>query len=60
MNWRRSSLCIATSLLAFGAGLSAWHWTHGHCADVTGGFFIGVSIATMILGLARPSRRLSR
>jgi hypothetical protein len=36
------------------------HWTHGHHVDFTSGFLIGVSIAMMILGLARPSRRLSR
>jgi hypothetical protein len=46
--------------LALAVGLGLRLWTHGNFAHFASGFFLGVSIALLILGLARPSRDISR
>jgi hypothetical protein len=57
---RRRSLSTAAGSLALAAGLGLRLWTHGNFAHFASGFFLGVSIALLILGLARPSRDISR
>jgi len=56
----RRSLSTTTGLLALAAGLSLRLWTSGSFSHFASGFFLGVSIALLILGLARPSRSISR
>jgi hypothetical protein len=57
---RRRSLPTAFGLLALAAGLSLRLWTDGSFSHFASGFLLGVSIALLILGLARPSRDISR
>jgi len=45
-------------LLVVSIGLR--QWMHGGHSDFVSGFLIGVSIGLLILGLARPSRGVSR
>ncbi|HYM75086.1 MAG TPA: hypothetical protein VE377_03840 [Candidatus Dormibacteraeota bacterium] len=52
----RNSLSTAAGLLMLAVGIGLRHWLHGGFADLTSGFLLGVSIALLILGLARPSR----
>jgi hypothetical protein len=60
MNRSRNRLSTAAGLLALSAGLCLRLWVHGNVAHFASGFFLGVSIALLILGLARPSRDISR
>jgi hypothetical protein len=46
--------------LALAAGLALRVWTDGNFSHFASGFLLGVSIALLILGLARPSRGISR
>ena len=55
-----SSLSIAGSSLALAAGLGVRLWLNGNMAHFASGFLLGVSVALLILGLAQPSRRVSR
>jgi hypothetical protein len=55
-----NSLSIGAGLLALVAGLCLRLWTHGNFSHFASGFLLGVSIALLILGLAQPSRRVSR
>jgi hypothetical protein len=45
-------------VLAFGIAVRLW--TSGSFSHFASGFLLGVSIALLILGLARPSRSISR
>lgn len=56
----KSSLFTAVGALALSAGIGVQLWMHGNYAHFAGGFLLGMSIALLILGLARPSRRMSR
>ena len=58
MIWRSRSLFIAAGFvtLALGMGLH----TSGNFSHFASGFLLGVSIALLILGLARHRRRVSR
>jgi hypothetical protein len=42
------------------AGLGVRLWLNGNVAHFASGFLLGVSVALLILGLAQPSRRVSR
>jgi len=53
-------LSTAAGSLALALGLGLRLWTHGNLSHFASGFFLGVSIALLILGLARPSRDISR
>jgi hypothetical protein len=57
---RRNSLFAAAGSLALAVGIALRLWAYGNFAHAASGFFLGVSIALLILGLARPSRRVSR
>jgi len=57
---RKNALYTAAGSLALSAGLGLHLWLDGNLAHFAGGFLLGVSIALLILGLARPSRRVSR
>jgi len=46
--------------LALAVGIGVRLWLHGNVAHFASGFLLGVSIAPLILGLARPSRDISR
>ena len=46
--------------LALALGICLRLWASGNFAHFASGFLLGVSIALLILGLARPSRRISR
>jgi len=56
----KTSLFTAVGALALSAGISVQLWMHGNYAHFVGGFLLGMSIALLILGLARPSRKVSR
>jgi hypothetical protein len=56
----RSSLSTAAGSLALAIGVGLRLWAASSFAHFASGFFLGVSIALLILGLARPSRRVSR
>jgi hypothetical protein len=56
----RSSLFTAGGSLALALGICLRLWASGNFAHFASGFLLGVSIALLILGLARPSRRISR
>ena len=60
MIWRKSSLFTAIGSFALAFGIALHLWTHGNFAHFASGFFLGVSIALLIYGLARPSRDISR
>ena len=57
---RGSILFTAAGSLALAVGFALRLWTYGNVAHFASGFLLGVSIALLILGLARPSRRVSR
>ena len=57
---RRKSLFTAAGSLALALGIVLHLWTHSNFAHFVSGFFLGVSIALLILGLAQPSRGLLR
>jgi len=56
----KNSVFTAAGSLALSGGVAIQLWMHGNYAHFAGGFLLGMSIALLILGLARPSRRLSR
>ena len=41
-------------------GLTLRLWTHGNFSHFCSGFFVGMSIALLILGLARQTRGILR
>jgi hypothetical protein len=53
-------LFTAAGSLALALGIVLHLWTHSNFAHFVSGFFLGVSIALLILGLAQPSRGLLR
>jgi hypothetical protein len=55
---RRLFTGIGSLALALGLGLRLW--LDNSFAHFASGFLLGVSIALLILGLARPSRSISR
>jgi hypothetical protein len=59
---RRKVSLLFTSAGSFvlAAAIGLRHWMHGNYADFTSGFLFGVSIALLILGLARESRSMRR
>lgn len=57
MSGRSRNLFTAAGALAMSIGIALRLWTHGNFADFSSGFLMGISIALLILGLARPSRR---
>ncbi len=57
---RRRVLFTAAGSLALAVGIGLRLWMDGNFAHFASGFLLGVSIALLILGLARPSRRVSR
>jgi len=57
---RRSSLFTAAGSLVLAFGIAIRLWTNGNFSHFASGFLLGVSIALLILGLARPSRKVSR
>jgi hypothetical protein len=57
---RKNALFTAAGSLALSAGIGLHLWTDGNIAHFVSGFLLGVSIALLILGLAQPSRRVSR
>ena len=58
MIWR--SLFTAAGSLVLAFGIAVRLWTSGNFSHFASGFLLGVSIALLILGLARPSRSISR
>jgi hypothetical protein len=56
----RRSLSTAAGSLALAVGIGVRLWLHGNIAHFASGFLLGVSVALLILGLAQPSRRVSR
>jgi hypothetical protein len=57
---RKSNLFIAAGSLALAAGLGLRLFANGNVWHFATGFFLGVSIALMLFGLAKQSRRTSR
>ena len=57
---RQRNLFTAAGSLALAIGVSLHNWGHGNFVHFASGFLLGISIALLILGLARPSRRISR
>jgi hypothetical protein len=55
----RNNLFTAAGALVLAFGLGLRLWTHGNFSHFASGFLLGVSIALLILGLARPSRDVS-
>jgi hypothetical protein len=56
----RRSLFTATGSLALAVGIGLRLWLDTSFVHFASGFLLGVSIALLILGLARPARRVSR
>jgi len=56
----RRRLFTAAGSLALSAGIGLHLWTDGNVAHFASGFLLGVSIALLILGLARSPRSTSR
>lgn len=56
----RSVFFTLVGLFALAISIGLQHWIQGTQADVASGFLMGVSIGLLILGLARPKRRISR
>ena len=59
MTTRKNKWATGAGCLALSAGVGLHVWAHGTYASAASGFLLGVSIALLILGLARPSRNLS-
>lgn len=57
---RYRNLFTAGGALALSLGLMLRLWTHGSFSHFCSGFFLGVSIALLILGLARQTRGILR
>jgi hypothetical protein len=53
-------LFTVAGLFVMAASIGSLHWMHGSHSDTASGFLMGVAIGLLILGLARPSRRVSR
>jgi hypothetical protein len=53
-------LFTAAGALALFLGLTLRLWTHGNFSHFCSGFFLGMSIALLILGLARQTRGILR
>jgi hypothetical protein len=53
-------LFTAGGALALSLGLMLRLWTHGNFSHFCSGFFVGISIALLILGLARQTRGILR
>jgi hypothetical protein len=53
-------LSTAAGTLALALGICLRLWAASSFAHFASGFLLGVSIALLILGLARPTRRVSR
>jgi len=53
---RGRSLSTAAGSLAMAIGIGLRLWATGNFSHFASGFLLGVSIALLILGLARPSR----
>lgn len=60
MTRSRNSLFTAAGSLALALGICLRLWTNGNFSHFASGFLLGISIALLILGLARPSRGVSR
>jgi|GEM_PF-1748934 len=60
MTCSRNTLFTAAGSLALALGLCLRLWTSGNISHFASGFLLGVSIALLICGLARPSRGISR
>ena len=60
MTRNKTSLSTAAGSLALAVGMGVQIWMHGAFAHFAGGFLLGVSIALLLLGFARPSRGVSR
>jgi hypothetical protein len=59
--WRKRTLFTAAGSMALALGLSVRLWSpQSNFSHFATGFLVGVSIALLILGLARPSRRTLR
>lgn len=57
---RHRNLFTVAGLLALSLGLILHLATHGTFSHFCSGFFLGISIALLILGLARQTRRILR
>ena len=57
---RSKSLATAAGVFALTIGIGLRLCISGSFAHFASGFFLGVSIALLILGLARPARYTSR
>lgn len=57
---RKANYFTAAGSFALAGGIGLQHFIHGNYADFAGGFLMGISIALLILGLARQSRGISR
>ena len=57
---RRRNLFTAAGALALSLGLTLRLWIHGNYSHFCSGFFLGMSIALLILGLARQTRGILR
>ncbi|HEY3973342.1 MAG TPA: hypothetical protein VGM18_10080 [Candidatus Sulfotelmatobacter sp.] len=60
MTGRSNRLFTAAGSLALAIGLTLHLWAGSDFSHFASGFFLGVSIALLILGLTRPSRRTWR
>jgi len=60
MSRYKNALVSSAGLLALAAGFGVRHWMQGTYADFASGFLVGISIALLILGLARPSKSTFR
>jgi hypothetical protein len=56
----KSRFLTAAGSFALALGLSLRLWTHGNYSHFATGFLLGMSIALLLFGLARQSRRTSR
>jgi hypothetical protein len=56
MIWYKDSLFTAAGSLALAASICLRLWLHGNYSHFGSGFLLGISIALLIRGLARPSR----
>jgi hypothetical protein len=57
---RRRTFFAAAGSLCLAIGITVRLWTYGNFSHFASGFLLGVSIALLMLGFARSSRRLSR
>jgi len=57
---RKRSFFAGMGSLALAVGLALRLWTHGNFAHFASGFLLGISIALLILGVARQSRHASK